>query len=84
MSGTTGYLATALTHAGVELGLTFVHKRMQLYMEVNNALDLRLSLKAVMSRSAQVSSVLIDSHINHVTLRWFIFKHNNILIVIYL
>ena len=61
-------MATALTHAEVELGLTFVHKRMQLYMEVNNALDLRLSLKAVMSRSAQVSSVLNDSHINHVNL----------------
>ena len=77
-------MATALTHAEVELGLTFVHKRMQLYMEVNNALDLRLSLKAVMSRSAQVSSVLIDSHISHDALRWFIFIHNNILIVIYL
>ena len=68
MSGTTGYLATALTHAGVELGLMFVHRRMQLYMEVTNALDLRLSLKAVMSRSAQVSYVLNDSHINHVNL----------------
>ena len=77
-------MATALTHAEVELGLTFVHKRMKLYMEVNNALDLRLSLKAVMSRSAQVSSVLIDSNINYVTSRWFIFKHHNILIVIYL
>ena len=61
-------MATALIHAEVELGLTFVHKRMQLYMEVNNALDLRLSLKAVMSRSAQVSYVLNDSHINHVNL----------------
>ena len=68
MNGTTGYLATALTHAAVELGLMFVHRRMQLYMEVTNALDLRLSLKAVMSRSAQVSSVLNDSHINHVSL----------------
>ena len=80
MSGTTGYLATALTNAGVELGLMFVHRRMQLYMEVINALDLRLSLKAAMSRSAQVSSVLNHSHINQVTLGWFIFLHNNILI----
>ena len=58
-------MATALTHAGVELGLMFVHRRMQLYMEVTNALDLRLSLKAVMSRSAQVSSVTkLLSHIS--------------------
>ena len=84
MSGTTGYLATALTHAGVELGLMFVHRRMQLYMEVTNALDLRLSLKAVMSRNAQVSSVLNYYHIYQVTLGWFMNIHNNILIVIYL
>ena len=77
-------MATALIHAEVELGLTFVHKRMQLYMEVNNALDLRLSLKAVMSRNAQVSSVLNYYHIYQVTLGWFIFIHNNILTVIYL
>ena len=58
-------MATALTHAAVELGLMFVHRRMQLYTEVTNALDLRLSLKAVMSRSAQVSSVTkLLSHIS--------------------
>ena len=84
MSGTIGYVVTALTHAGVELGLMFVHRRMQLYMEVTNALDLRLLLKAVMSRSAQVSSVLNYYHIYQVTLGWFMNIHNNILIVIYL
>ena len=75
MSGTTGYLATALTHAEVELGLTFVHRRMRLCMEVNNVLDLRLSLKVVMSRSAKVHSALNESQINHVTSGWFIFIH---------
>ena len=77
-------MATALTHAEEELGLMFVHRRMQLYMEVTNALDLRLSLKVAMSRSAQVSSVLNYYQIYQVTLGWFIFIHNNILIVIYL
>ena len=84
VSGTTGQWAHALSHVEVALGLMFVHRRMQLYTEVTNALDLRLSLKAAMSRSAQVSSLLNHSHINQVTLRWFIFIHKNILIVIYL
>jgi len=75
VSGTTGRLVPAPNHAGVELGLTFVHRRMQLCMEVNNVLDLRLSLKVVMSRSAQVHSALNESQINHVTLGWFIFIH---------
>ena len=84
MNGTTGYLATALTHAGVELGLMFVHRRMQLNMEVTNALDLHLSRKAVMCKSAQVSSLLNYYQIYQATLGWFIFVDNNILIVIYL
>ena len=77
-------MATALTHAVVELGLMFVHRRMQLYMEVTNALDLPLSLKAVMSRSAQVSSLLNYYDIYQVILGWIMNLHNNILIVIYL
>ena len=77
-------MATALTHAEVELGLTFVHKRMLLYMEVNNVLDLHLSLKAVMSRSAQVGYALPDAHKNHVTVGWFISINNDILILIHL
>ena len=84
VSGTTGHGAHALSHVEVALGLIFVHRRMQLYTEVTNALDLRLSLKVVMSRSAQVSSVLNYYHIYQVTLGWFIFLQNNILIVIYL
>ena len=64
MSGTTGYLATALTHAGVELGLMFVHRRMQLYMEVKNVPELLLSLKAATFKSAQVSSTGTDSNLN--------------------
>ena len=77
-------MATALIHAEVELGLTFVHKRMQLYMEVSNALDLRLSLKAVMSRSAQVGYALPDAHKNHVTVGWFMSINNDFLILIHL
>ena len=75
VSGTTGQLVPAPNHAEAELGLTLVQKRIQLYMEVTNAQDLRLSLKVVMSRSAQVHSALNESQINHVTLGWFIFIH---------
>ena len=64
VSGTTGQLAHALKHAVVELGLMFVHRRMQLYMEVKNVPELLLSLKAATFKSAQVSSTGTDSHFN--------------------
>ena len=77
-------MAHALRHAEVVPGLMFVHKRFKPCMEVTNVPELLLSLKAATFKSAQASFVLNDCHINHVTLRWFIFIHNNILIVIYL
>ena len=64
MSGTTGYLATVLTHAGVELGLMFVHRRMQPYMEVKNVPELVPSLKVATFKSAQVKSTGTNSNLN--------------------
>ena len=64
VSGTTGQWAHALRHAEVALGLMFVHRRMQLYMEVKNVPELLLSLKAATFKSAQVSSTGTDSHLN--------------------
>ena len=60
----TGQLAHALRHAGVALGLMFVHRKMQLYMEVKNVPELPRSLKAATFKSAQVSSTGTDSHLN--------------------
>ena len=60
----TGQLAHALRHAEVALGLMFVHRRMQRYMEVKNVPELVPSLKAATFKSAQVSSTGTDSNLN--------------------
>ena len=60
----TGQLAHALRHAEVALGLMFVHRKIQLYMEVKNVQELLLSLKAATFKNAQVSSTGTDSYLN--------------------
>ena len=65
VSGMIGHLGPALRHAEVVLGLLFVQRRMQLYMEVKNVPELPRSLThAATFKSAQVSSTGTDSHLN--------------------
>ena len=66
----TGLLGTALRHAEVGIGLTFVQRKIQLHMEVNNVLDLRLSQKAATYKSAQVGFIINNDDIINVSLRW--------------
>ena len=64
VSGTTGHGAHALSHVEVALGLMFVHRRMQPYMEVKYVPELVPSLKVATFKSAQVSSTGTDSNLN--------------------
>ena len=68
-------MGTALRHAEVGIGLTFVQRKIQQHMEVNNVLDLRLSQKAATYKSARVGFILNNYDMIKVSLKQLMRTH---------